>query len=339
MTTKLLSVTLFTLAVAVHSGEGRAQQQQQTTQPGQSGAQQRTQPGTSTQQGTTTQSPTNQRNQTQSQSSQASSGMTARSFVEKVAEANQMEIEMSRMAASRAQSSQVKSYAQQLVRDHTKSLEDLKKYASKHNITLPSGNTNSASATSTNNRSNTNTNTNSTSAASANNRSNTDTNTNTNTNNTSPRTENRSSSTTQSANTQTGAGTRPDALASADDAHMRDLSTKSGAEFDQAYIKTMVSNHEKAVQMFEQQRDMKDNDNELRGFVNNTLPTLRNHLTKARDLERTVMNTRSTTTPNSARPAGGGDQNSTRPGGAGGDNQGGTRSPNTSPNTNTPQQR
>ncbi len=309
MTKKLLSVTLFTLAFATQPVEGRAQQQQtpRSPQPGQPGTQPRTQPGTNSR------PEANDRNQTQNQSSsQTGSALTARSFVEKVAEANQKEIEMSRMASSRAQSSRVKSYAEQLVRDHTKSLDAVKKYSTKHGISLPSGSTSgNGSSASTSNRSNTDTNSNNTNQ---------------------PRTENRSNSTSQSPNTAGAANSRPEAMAAADEAHMRELSSKSGAEFDQAYINMMITNHEKAVEMFEQQRDARDNDAELRGFVNSTLPTLRSHLSQARDLEKTVLNNnRSTPTPNANRPAGGNNSGGTRPST--------DTSPNTSPTPANPTRR
>ena len=213
------------------------------------------------------------------QTSQAGTGLTGKDFALKVAEANQKEIELARMAGSKAQSPQVKSYAEQLVRDHTKSLEEIKKYAAKHNIRFPnSSSTSSATATSS---------------------------TNTNSNNTAqPRTENRSNSTSQSAKQPPVGISKPEAMAATDEAHMRDLSSKSGADFDQAYVRLMIVNHEKAVFMFEQQRDNRETDAELRGFVNNSLPTLRTHLSRARSLEKTVMNTRPNATPNATRPRG-----------------------------------
>src|SRR5436190_4013780 len=125
--------------------DGRVQQQTTPRNPGQSNIQERTQqPQTlpSTPQGT-------QRSPSQTPS-QPAAAMTSESFVKKVAESNQMEIDMSRTASSRAKSAQVKDYAQQLVKDHIGSLDTLKKYASKHNITLSTGSTASSSATQSN---------------------------------------------------------------------------------------------------------------------------------------------------------------------------------------------
>lgn len=73
---------------------------------------------------------------------------------------------------------------------------------------------------------------------------------------------------------------------SIDDKHRQDvtkLSALSGAEFDRAYAKMMLKDHEKAVSNFEKQ-SMKAADPDVKAFAAKTLPTLQGHLTLARAL-------------------------------------------------------
>ena len=73
--------------------------------------------------------------------------------------------------------------------------------------------------------------------------------------------------------------TLPDSL-NADSKKMWDeLNTKTGKDFDKAYVSTMVSEHKKTVSMFETaSKDLKDA--ELKAFVDKTLPVLKGHLDK-----------------------------------------------------------
>ena len=60
------------------------------------------------------------------------------------------------------------------------------------------------------------------------------------------------------------------------------LSKLSGADFDKAYAKLMVSDHEKDVSEF--QKESKDaRDPEVRDFASRTLPTLQDHLRMAQE--------------------------------------------------------
>jgi putative membrane protein len=61
------------------------------------------------------------------------------------------------------------------------------------------------------------------------------------------------------------------------------LADLSGVEFDRAYIAAMVSDHAKAVSLFEEE-PMKGRDADVRAFAVKTLPTLGHHLQMARDL-------------------------------------------------------
>jgi len=77
--------------------------------------------------------------------------------------------------------------------------------------------------------------------------------------------------------------TLPTAL---DEKHQKDvtkLSAMSGAEFDRAYSKMMLSDHNKDVSEFEKQ-STKGTDPDLKAFASKTLPTLQEHLQMAKAL-------------------------------------------------------
>jgi putative membrane protein len=78
--------------------------------------------------------------------------------------------------------------------------------------------------------------------------------------------------------------TLPTAL---DEKHQKEvtkLSAMSGAEFDRAYAKMMLSDHNKDVKEFEKQ-STKGADADLKAFASKTLPTLQEHLQMAKNLE------------------------------------------------------
>ena len=54
-----------------------------------------------------------------------------------MAQANMAEIEAGRMAQTKSQNEQVKNFAQQMIDDHTKALEDVRQLAQSKNVTLP----------------------------------------------------------------------------------------------------------------------------------------------------------------------------------------------------------
>ena len=79
---------------------------------------------------------------------------------------------------------------------------------------------------------------------------------------------------------------------------MTNLSNLSGAEFDKAYAKLMVSSHKKKVSAFEKQS--KDGtDAELKAFAAKTLPGVQEHLQMARALTGTAGSAGSNTNTNS----------------------------------------
>jgi putative membrane protein len=77
--------------------------------------------------------------------------------------------------------------------------------------------------------------------------------------------------------------TLPTALEEKHRGDMTKLSTASGADFDRAFSKMMLKDHEKAVDLFEKQ-STKGTDADLKAFAAKTLPTLQEHLQMARAL-------------------------------------------------------
>jgi len=65
--------------------------------------------------------------------------------------------------------------------------------------------------------------------------------------------------------------------------HVTKLSGMSGADFDRAYVKMMVSDHRKDVSEFEKQ-STRGTDADLKAFASSTLPTLQEHLQMAEAL-------------------------------------------------------
>ena len=77
--------------------------------------------------------------------------------------------------------------------------------------------------------------------------------------------------------------TLPTSLDDKHRAQVTKLSAMSGADFDRAYAKMMLKDHEKDVSEFEKQ-STKGTDADIKAFVSKTLPTLQEHLTMARAL-------------------------------------------------------
>src|ERR1044072_311404 len=66
-------------------------------------------------------------------------------------------------------------------------------------------------------------------------------------------------------------------------AQVTKLSAMTGADFDRAYAKMMLKDHEKDVSEFEKE-STKGTDRNVKAFASKTLPTLQEHLTLARAL-------------------------------------------------------
>jgi putative membrane protein len=80
--------------------------------------------------------------------------------------------------------------------------------------------------------------------------------------------------------------TLPTALDEKHQQEMRKLQAMSGADFDRAYMKMMVSDHKKDVSEFEKQ-STRGMDSELKAFATTTLPTLKEHLQQAESIAGT----------------------------------------------------
>ena len=65
--------------------------------------------------------------------------------------------------------------------------------------------------------------------------------------------------------------------------HVSDLRDKTGTEFDRAYIKMMVDDHEKDIKKFED-ISKSSKDPAVVNFANNALPTLKTHLSEAKSI-------------------------------------------------------
>jgi putative membrane protein len=74
------------------------------------------------------------------------------------------------------------------------------------------------------------------------------------------------------------------------DLHER-LSKLSGAEFDREYIDAMLNAHQKAVDAVEEKATDGDNA-EVKQWAASTLPTLKQHLERAKQIQANLQNTR-----------------------------------------------
>ena len=68
---------------------------------------------------------------------------------------------------------------------------------------------------------------------------------------------------------------------------MDKLSKMRGAEFDRAYMREMVEDHDKDVKKFRQQAEH-GNDADLKTFAQNTLPVLEQHQKMAHDISKSL---------------------------------------------------
>ena len=93
------------------------------------------------------------------------------------------------------------------------------------------------------------------------------------------------------------------------------LDKLQGAAFDQAYMKAMVDDHTKAVREFEMAA--KSTDADVKGFAEKTLPTLREHLRMAQEIQKGIGST--------MRSSGTGDSPAQQKQGTGGTKPSGTK--------------
>jgi putative membrane protein len=69
--------------------------------------------------------------------------------------------------------------------------------------------------------------------------------------------------------------------------HLDALQSKSGAEFDKAFVTHAIKDHKKDIAKFEKCQK-EEQDSALKAFIDETLPTLRNHLQLAQTAARTL---------------------------------------------------
>ena len=103
---------------------------------------------------------------------------------------------------------------------------------------------------------------------------------------------------------QEAAGTADAAAPAPDPAATADLQARSNADFDRAYIDMMVMDLEKAVAIFENAERNASTD-EAKALARDALPKLREHLERARELQRELGGTGmpDTTTTDDMAPA------------------------------------
>ena len=78
----------------------------------------------------------------------------------------------------------------------------------------------------------------------------------------------------------------PQSLDSKQQSHVDKLAKLSGPAFDKAYMKDMVKDHEKDVNEFKNEAQNGADPN-IKQFASSTLPTLEQHLSAAKDLNKT----------------------------------------------------
>ena len=85
----------------------------------------------------------------------------------------------------------------------------------------------------------------------------------------------------------------PTAMDSKHKSAMEKMSGMSGSQFDMAYVKMMIKDHEKAVSMFQKEAN-NGKDAEAKAFAAKTLPVLQMHLDMSRTTMSNMMNNNKT---------------------------------------------
>jgi putative membrane protein len=236
-----------------------------------------------------------------------------RKFIEKFGQTNQREIALSQLALERATNPQVKAFAQKMVSDHSMAGHEFMAVASGGALTTDSSSlaastseraSSSGSDVNTSSRKTTSGSDTSGSTASGVATRGTDATGHTAS---SSRERDTASATNASGTNRSSAsasGTSADRTRSTASAGMdhnsatmtdmkndrayKKLMDKNGEDFDKAYMKTMVEEHENAVDMLEDLVKDDDRNAQLRAFANKTLPNLRAHLSEAKEIEKSL---------------------------------------------------
>lgn len=187
-----------------------------------------------------------------------------RDFVMKAADGGKKEVAMAEMALKQSSNADVKTYAQKLIDDHSKANEELMSLASSKGIMLPD------SMHGMKSEMNHSASTNPSSSTGA----------------TSPNPE------TSGDMRKTDSGMKKSDKNMSHDMHgtmgkehamMEGMSKMSGANFDREFMKAIIKDHKKDIDLFEKQA-RSGRDAELKAFAEKTLPTLREHHQMARDI-------------------------------------------------------
>lgn len=226
-----------------------------------------------------------------------------REFLEKAAKHGMTEVQASQAAVTRAQHSQVRQYAQQLVSDHQKANTQLASIASQRGVNIALSQMGAASGSMAGTGSSRTTPSTTPGTASG-------------TGGSARTGESAGAGAgmgTSSGTSVAGAGSRDTSATGTtsgrtaakevmpDDDKLQDLLQKSGQEFDRAYLELMVDGHRESIDIFESAE--RSQDPEIKQFASSQLPTLRQHLQQARDLQRTVRegSATGTRTPDTTR--------------------------------------
>ena len=84
--------------------------------------------------------------------------------------------------------------------------------------------------------------------------------------------------------------TLPDAPSAKQQAMYDKLSKMSGTEFDKAYVRDMVADHQEDVREFQKESSSGKND-DVKGFASRTLPVIQGHLDKIKTIQSSMMST------------------------------------------------
>jgi putative membrane protein len=199
--------------------------------------------------------------------------MTAQHFAEMATLAGLKEVRAGQLAEEKSSNPQVRNFAMQLVKDHSRANEELQRLAQSKGIMLPPTNSFAKGAHGSDRQL-----VRGKEDATTSNRSTRNSNTGTSTSGTGTSGANAGTSGTSTG----GAETRENMHAMAQQSIDR-LEGLSKEEFDRAFIQEMVQDHRKAVDKFDQ-ASKNLNDPELKAFAAKHLPTLRDHLSEAQKL-------------------------------------------------------
>lgn len=229
-------------------------------------------------------------------------------FIEKFTEANQREIALSQLALERATNPQVKAFAQKMVSDHSMAHTEFMSVASGGSMTTDKSSLSAATSERAGSMSGSASASASKSASGA--TASRDTTSGTQTSGStvsgsttrspdatghtaSSTTERSTASATPDRSRSTASNMSHSGMAMYTDAAKNDraykkLMDKNGEEFDKAYMKAIINEHEDAVDMLEDVVKDDDRNAQLRAFANKTLPNMRAHLSEAKQIEKSM---------------------------------------------------